>query len=81
MAGFTRLKFVPAVLYTSISIIGWNLLIFSLGKLAGENRNAIAKFISEYNHIASVVVLILAAVFIAWRLNLKSKKAESQISD
>jgi len=56
-------------------------LIFSLGKLAGENRNAIAKFISEYNHIASVVVLILAAVFIAWRLNLKSKKAESQISD
>jgi len=81
MAGFTRLKFVPAALYTSISIVCWNFLIFILGKLAGENRAVIAKFVSEYNQIASLIALILLAVFIVWRISLKSKKTGSQISD
>lgn len=81
MAGFTRLKFIPATLFISAGILGWNFMIFILGKLAGENRAAIAHFISKYNHIASGVALIILAIFIVWRVNLKSRKLESRISD
>ncbi|MDD5061049.1 MAG: DedA family protein [Candidatus Marinimicrobia bacterium] len=76
MAGFTRLKFLPAILYTSLSIIAWNGLIFILGRLIGENRQAIAGFIAKYNQIASIVVLILLAILIAWYVNHKAKRLE-----
>jgi membrane protein DedA with SNARE-associated domain len=80
MAGFTRIKALPAVLYTTVSIIGWNFLIFTLGKLAGENRHVIAAFLAEYNHIAILVAVVILVAVIAWRVTVKSKKVENQIS-
>lgn len=81
MAGFSHLKVIPAVLYISFSIVGWNALIFLLGRLLGENRHAIAKFISEYNQIASLVALVVLVILIAWRVRRKAKKTEKQASD
>ncbi|HNZ36205.1 MAG TPA: DedA family protein [Candidatus Marinimicrobia bacterium] len=81
MAGFTRLRMVPALACISFGIIGWNMLIYLLGYLVGGNRQAIAAFISQYNHIASLIVLALIVILIAWRVNQKIKKLGEKTSD
>ncbi|MFH1214003.1 MAG: DedA family protein [Candidatus Neomarinimicrobiota bacterium] len=81
MAGFTRLKITPAILYTAVSIVLWNMLIFQLGRLLGENWDVIWAALSEYSNVVNIAALILIAIFIAWRVNKKSKIAENQSSD
>jgi len=61
LAGFTRAHYIRTFLFSLISILAWNGLIFSAGRYLGKNWREIRGFLQQYNRI----VLIIIAVFIA----------------
>ena len=66
-AGFTRLKVSRSFLYTGISIVLWNGLIFQVGRLLGENWDLIRKTVQQYNTIANLLLLfIILLICIGW---------------
>lgn len=74
MAGFTRMRFFKAVIYTTISVIFWNLMIFALGNYFTDNWNQIKHIVKQYNELMLGVIGVAAGVLLVLRRYVFKKK-------
>lgn len=81
MAGFAHLQFSKSVFYTFVSIILWNLMIFSLGKFFGENWEAIKSFVRRYNTTVLLGLVFLITAALVFRYFFYLKRTERPIND
>ncbi len=75
-AGFTRAHYIRTFVYSLLSILAWNGLIFQMGHYLGKNWQEIVVFLKEYNLIALIIIGILIVFLIVFVLTRKSKKKE-----
>jgi membrane protein DedA with SNARE-associated domain len=74
MAGFTRMHFIKAASYTSISIILWNLMIFALGNYFTDNWVQIKQAVKQYNTVMLVVIGAAVVTLLILRRRIFKKK-------
>lgn len=77
IAGFTRIPFTKAILFTLGGIIIWNGLIYKLAKVLGDNWEEIKVLLREYSTILNIALIILLALFLAYRMRKKNKSKEN----
>lgn len=81
IAGFTRIPFIKALLYTFCGIAIWNGLVYISVKIVGDNWKEIKVLLSEYNTFIYIALIILLAGLIAYWMWRKAGKEESSTSD
>jgi len=80
MAGFTRLKISSAVLCTFIGIVGWNGMVFLLGRLVGENRQMVVNFLAKYNSVSGLITLAVLLILMIWLFNQKARRMRKSVN-
>lgn len=75
-AGASRMPFGDFMLYSSVGIALWNLILMSLGFYIGDNLQLINRILSSYSH---VIITLLAIAFVLMLLK-KSFRREKRIS-
>lgn len=71
-AGMSKMNFVEFMFLTTIGTIIWNILITSLGRIAGNSWNIIADNVSQYSHIITIVAVGLI-IILTFRKKIKNK--------
>jgi membrane protein DedA with SNARE-associated domain len=73
-AGLGKIELWKMVAYSLISIFAWNGLIIGLGTLTHQNREKVFKFLSLYNRLILIAVILAFAVWIIWLVRKRAKK-------
>lgn len=72
-AGLFKLKAVPALVSIFFSSLLRSIFLFMTGQLAGENLELIKEFITQYQNLLLLLILIAAAIYIYFKYFGKKK--------
>lgn len=67
-AGMAEMGFPKFLLLTTLGSVIWNLVLVSLGAIAGASWQKIVVYMGTYSQVAKIVMLIFAAIGIIWFL-------------
>ncbi|MEG1705344.1 MAG: DedA family protein [Clostridia bacterium] len=75
-AGMTKMKISTFVLFTTIGSAIWNIVLISLGAIAGASWNKVVQYIDIYSQIALFVIIgiTLILVFVLYKKRFKKKQ-------
>jgi len=68
------MNYAQFLLYTGVGASIWNLILMTLGYVAGENRELIARYSSHITITVIIGVLIIALGYAKWQKKKKKKK-------
>lgn len=74
-AGMSRMNFVPTTLLCAVSATVWNALLLWLGKSLGGNWREAGNYLATYSTFVTVILVVIAAVFLVRWLIKKRKTA------
>ncbi|MGP4078695.1 DedA family protein [Pseudalkalibacillus sp. R45] len=77
-AGMSNMPFLFFIVLTTLGTIIWNILLVSIGAALGENWTGIIQYVKLYSKTIYIVLGIVAILFIAWYVQHKRKKKNSQ---
>jgi len=77
LAGFTRAHYIRTFLFSLISILAWNGLIFSAGRYLGKNWREIRDFLQQYNRIVMIIIMVFLAIAIMLYLYFRKSNKEN----
>jgi membrane protein DedA with SNARE-associated domain len=74
-AGINHMPLGQFILYSSVGIALWNLILISLGFYIGDNWLLISQLINTYTHLIAVLLLIIVFSLILKKILLTPKKS------
>jgi len=63
-AGFSKISYLKALIFTTVGIVLWNGAIFTLGNILGQHWASIKLFLTSYNKLATLIMSIIAGIVI-----------------
>ncbi|WP_373601182.1 DedA family protein [Paraclostridium bifermentans] len=63
VAGVVKMNIIVFIIYSTIGISIWNLLLISAGYLLGDNLNIITAILKKYSIIVGVLAILLIAIY------------------
>jgi membrane protein DedA with SNARE-associated domain len=76
--GVHKLSQPKTFLYASLSSLGWNIILISLGVALGNNISLIDKYLSTYSDIVFILLILVAGYFLI-RFWLKGKRKNEDV--
>jgi len=76
-SGFFHLKWLPVLLFATLSAVIWNGLLIYGGYLLGANWENIKEIISSYNKVVLCITIVAIGIFILIRF-LRKRKTENK---
>lgn len=67
-AGMSKMAWTPFIVMTVLGSLIWNILLVSLGRLAGESWTIAASCVKNYSTIVKVVIIAVIAIFVIYKL-------------
>ena len=63
-AGMSKMNFTKFILLTTMGTVIWNVVITTLGRIAGNSWELISDGMSEYSHIVYIIMLLIICILI-----------------
>ena len=73
IAGAERIKMLPFVVYSTIGIFLWNILLIFLGYFIGDNLNLINEILGRYTKATIVIIVIVIGIYLFKKFKNKRK--------
>lgn len=67
-AGMANMAWTPFLVMTTLGSLIWNILLVSLGRLAGQSWDIASHYISNYSTIIKVFLLVFITAYIVFKL-------------
>jgi membrane protein DedA with SNARE-associated domain len=76
-AGFRRMKILPFTIYTAIGSLMWNIFLIGAGALLGDQWDRISKYISAFQWVVVLAIIVVLARFVISRVKRRRTGAAS----
>ena len=73
IAGAERIRMLPFIIYSTIGIFLWNILLIFLGYFIGDNLNLINEILGRYTKATIVIIVIVIGIYLFKKFKNKRK--------
>lgn len=74
IAGAEKIKFIPFIIYSTIGILIWNLILIFLGYFVGDNMALITTILGRYTKITVIIIAIVLIIYLFKKFRKKRKE-------
>ena len=73
-AGLSELEVKKTIIFSTLSALGWNIIILYLGIVFGRNVKKVDKLLDTYSDIVLIITIAAIFIYFAWYFIQKKKK-------